>query len=142
VKVLVRASVVLISLFQYSCGTVPYIDSELTPYVDMFTKECGYDVSSVEFIIFGEDRPDKTAVCRQKSGLTRRIKSVLITRKHWDALTEVGKKKTMFHELLHCVRYQHHEHATESWDFMLPYTQSDEVILSNWAWNMAKYCNK
>lgn len=141
-KALVRVLAVVVGLFPYSCGTVPFVSEELRPYVNMFVKECGYDVSDVEYIIFGEDRPDMGAVCRQREGLTRRIKKVLVTKTVWDAQTELGKKKTMFHELLHCVRYKHHSDATEHWDFMVPVTQSDDVILSNWAWNMNKYCNK
>jgi hypothetical protein len=142
VKVLVRVMALVVGLFPYSCGTVPFVSEELKPYVDMFVKECGYDVSSVEYVIFGEDRPEYGAVCRQRQGLTRKIKKVLVTRTSWDQWSEVGKKKVMFHELLHCVRYKHHSDATEPWDWMEPETQSDGVILSNWAWNMNKYCNK
>jgi hypothetical protein len=123
------------------CGR-RFIDESLQPYVSDFARHCR-PTTRVDEVVFGDlPKPEHLALCTTTPDLNNVYTVVTIRKDTWLKMSELERRRVMWHELLHCIVAAPDLYGNSNkTDIMYAYDDvSSFDVLAYWDANTAKYC--
>jgi hypothetical protein len=125
-----------------SCGRY-FVEDSLQPYVEDFAAHCRA-TTRVDEVVFGDlPKPEHLALCTTTPDLNNVYTVVTVRKETWVLMSELEKRRVMWHELLHCTTGAPDLYGDANKpDIMYAYDDTDDAtVLAYWDANIAKYCN-